>query len=180
MDIGTTIRTIRQKRGITIGQLCEGTGLSQGFLSLVENNKTSPSLATLESIAGYLGVPMAYLLLKHEERMNVVRRNERTFSMFRDKHKIEHLGEIGGMRMYISEIPPGNPLDRTVNEHEGIEIHYVLKGKLLVGQGEDECTVEEGDTFSWYAFVPHWVQNIGDEPAAILIVSYSDNHRGKN
>jgi transcriptional regulator with XRE-family HTH domain len=176
MNIGTTIRSIRQKRGITINQLCEGTGLSQGFLSLMENNKTSPSLATLESIANYLNVPMSYLLLKHEERMNVVRKKERSSSLFKNKHKIEHLGDIAGLRMFISEIPPGDLTQKETNEHEGIEMHYVIKGELIVGQGEDQYTVEEGDTFSWYAFIPHWVQNVGKETALLLIVSYNENY----
>lgn len=42
MNIGSAIREIRQRRGITIAQICEGTGLSKGFMSQVENNKTSP------------------------------------------------------------------------------------------------------------------------------------------
>ena len=51
MNIGSAIREIRQRRGITIAQICEGTGLSKGFMSQVENNKTSPSISTLETIS---------------------------------------------------------------------------------------------------------------------------------
>lgn len=61
MNIGSTIRTIRKRKNITIAQICEETGLSQGFMSQVETNKTSPSIATLESIAKALKVPLAYL-----------------------------------------------------------------------------------------------------------------------
>src|SRR4051794_38028740 len=106
MEVGGTIRAIRKKRGITIGQLCEAAGLSQGFMSLVENNKTSPSLSTLESIAGVLQVPLAYLLLKQEERMKVIRKGDRTFSLYKDQLKVEHLGDEGGLRMLLIEIPP--------------------------------------------------------------------------
>lgn len=174
MEIGTTIRRIRRKRGITIGQLCEGTGLSQGFMSLVENNKTSPSLATLETIAGFLNVPLAYLLLKQEERMNVVRKHERTHSLYKGRQKVEHLGEIGGLRMLLIEIPPGLPPEPEMNEHEGLEAHYVVRGKVVAIQGEEEVLLEEGDTFSWHACVPHTVRNAGDEPAVLLITSFKD------
>ncbi|UQZ84789.1 HTH-type transcriptional regulator PuuR [Paenibacillus konkukensis] len=175
MEVGTAIRAIRKKRGITIGQLCEATGLSQGFMSLVENNKTSPSLATLESIADYLKVPLAFLLLKQEERMKVVRKGERTFSLFKDKLKVEHLGDEGGLRLMLIEIPPGPPANEETHVHEGVEIHMVLKGTVIVSQGEDEFTLEEGDTFSWQACVPHKVVNAGEEPAAILIASYNES-----
>lgn len=176
MEIGTSIRQIRRKRGITMGQLCEGTGLSQGFMSLVENNKTSPSLATLETIAGFLNVPIPYLLLKQEDRMNVVRKSDRTFSMYKGMQKIEHLGEIGGLRLMLTEIPPGTPeeQDMQMNEHEGIESHFVVKGRVIARQGEDEMELGEGDTFSWHACVPHGVRNPGTETAVLLIISYKE------
>lgn len=66
MNIGSAIREIRQRRGITIAQICEGTGLSKGFMSQVENNKTSPSISTLEMIANFLNVPLPYLLLEQK------------------------------------------------------------------------------------------------------------------
>jgi transcriptional regulator with XRE-family HTH domain len=175
MDIGTTIRAVRQKKGITMSQLCEGTGLSQGFLSLLENNKTTPSLNTLESIANYLKVPLPYFLLKPNERMNVVRKNERTYSLFRGKHKIENLGGIDGLRVQLTEIRP-NAEEEVWSQHEGMESHYVVKGKLLVVHGDDQYIVEEGDTFSWHASVPHRVENIGDETVVLLIVTYSDHY----
>ncbi|MFD0682026.1 MULTISPECIES: helix-turn-helix domain-containing protein [unclassified Paenibacillus] len=178
MEIGATIRTIRKKKGITIGQLCEATGLSQGFMSLVENNKTSPSLATLDSIAGVLQVPLAFLLLKQEERMKVTRKEERTFSMYKDQLKVEHLSEEGGLRMLLIEVPPGLPPSLELSVHEGVECHLVLKGKLLAKQGEDEYILEEGDTFSWQSFVPHQVTNIGKETAVILIASYNESRKG--
>jgi len=77
MDIGSTIRAIRNRKKITIPQLCEGTGLSKGFISNVENNKTSPSIATLDSIATFLKVPLPYLLLRKEQRMRIIRHDER-------------------------------------------------------------------------------------------------------
>lgn len=66
MNIGSNIRTIRKRKHITIAQICETTGLSQGFMSQVETNKTSPSIATLSLIADALNVPLAYLLLKRK------------------------------------------------------------------------------------------------------------------
>ncbi len=58
--------------------------------------------------------------------------------------------------------------------HAGIEIHLVLKGKILAEQGEDSSILEEGDSFSWNACVPHFVKNVGEETAQILIAVYSD------
>ncbi|MDQ0172491.1 helix-turn-helix domain-containing protein [Paenibacillus tundrae] len=168
MDIGSAIRTIRKQKQITIMQMCEGTGLSKGFISNVENNKTSPSIATLESIADYLNVPLPYLLLTPEQRMNVVRKHERQETTAGSGQiKVQHLTAKGAMRLSIVELPPGASTGS--NKHVGEESHLILQGKIRAEQGEDVELLEEGDSFTWNAIVPHEVANIGDEPAIVLI-----------
>jgi transcriptional regulator with XRE-family HTH domain len=175
LDIGATIRAIRKRKKMTIPQLCEGTGLSKGFISNVENNKTSPSIATLANIAAFLKVPLPYLLLQKEQRMHVIRQDERQHTTTgKEKLKVEHLSAKEGLRMMIVEFPPGATTGENV--HEGEECHYVLNGKILAEQGEDMAVLEEGDSFSWNASVPHIVTNTGAEPALVLIAVYREVH----
>ncbi|WP_307256081.1 helix-turn-helix domain-containing protein [Oikeobacillus pervagus] len=173
MDIGGKIREVRKKKGFTIAQMCEATGLSKGFISNVENNNTSPSISTLQTISGFLGVPLPYLLLEKKEHMHVVRRNARTYSSYNNL-KVEILTNISGLRMMIVEFPPGASMGEP-NVHEGVECHLVLEGKILAEQGEDSIILEEGDSFSWNACVPHFVKNISEESARVLIAVYSDS-----
>ncbi len=173
MDIGSMIREIRKRKNVTIPQLCEGTGLSKGFVSNIENNKTSPSIATLESIADYLEVPLAYFLLKKEDRMHVVRKEQREVSLFgKDNLKIEKLTMHGGLRMKLVEMPPGSASGETLHSHEGEECHLILQGKVTAIQGDEAVELTAGDSFSWKSCVPHRVINEGDEPALILIANY--------
>ena len=172
MDIGSKIRTIRNRKKITIAQMCEGTGLSKGFISNVENNHTSPSISTLQTIAKFLEVPLPYLLLEKQQRMRVVKKNERTYSTY-NQLKVEHIASKDGLRMMMVEFPPGSSMGEA-NAHEGKENHLVLEGKVLAQQGEDSIIAEEGDSFSWNACVPHFVKNIGDEKAVVLISIYSE------
>jgi transcriptional regulator with XRE-family HTH domain len=172
LDIGTKVRAIRNRKKITIAQMSEGTGLSKGFISNLENNNTSPSINTLHTIAGFLGVPLPYLLLEKKQHMRVVKRDERTTSTFNNL-KIEHLTTKGGLTLRLVEFPPGASIGEP-HAHEGEECHLVLEGKILAEQGEDSAIVEEGDSFSWNASVPHFVKNIGDGKAVVLISIYSD------
>lgn len=173
MDIGSKIRAIRNRKKITIAQMCEGTGLSKGFISNVENNNTSPSISTLQTIAGFLDVPLPYLLLEKKEHMQVVKKAERTYSNFNNL-KIEHISSKGGLRMMSVEFPPDACIGEA-HSHEGKECHLVLEGKVMAEQGEDSFVLEEGDSFSWNASVPHTVRNIGDGKAVVLIAVYSDS-----
>ena len=54
MQLGPALRLERRKRGLTLAELAQASGLSKGFVSQVENDKTSPSLDTLERLAGAL------------------------------------------------------------------------------------------------------------------------------
>ena len=173
LDIGSKIRTIRNRKKITIAQMCEGTGLSKGFVSNVENNHTSPSISTLQTIASFLEVPLPYLLLEKQQHMRVVKKNERTLSTH-NKLKVEHIASKDGLRMMMVEFPPGASMGEA-NAHDGKESHLVIEGKVLAQQGEDSVIAEEGDSFSWNACVPHFVKNIGDEKAVILISIYTES-----
>lgn len=176
MDIGSTIRAIRKRKNITIAQICEETGLSQGFMSQVETNKTSPSIATLESIAQALKVPLAYLLLKKEHRMNAVLKNERKVTTSGSEQlRVEHLSATKNMRMIIVEFPPGASTGDAPHAHEGEEVHVVMKGRIYAEQGDDSAEFGEGDSFSWNACTPHWVKNIGDDTAIVLISIYTES-----
>ncbi len=172
LEIGSKIRAIRKRKKITIAQMCEGTGLSKGFISNVENNNTSPSINTLQTISNFLGVPLPYLLLEKKQHMRVIKKTERTHSTFNNL-KIEHLSSKGGLRMMLVEFPPGASMGEA-NAHEGEECHVVLEGRVIAEQGEDSMIIEEGDSFSWNASVPHFVKNIGEEKAVLLISVYSD------
>ncbi|KZE38542.1 DNA-binding protein [Bhargavaea cecembensis] len=176
MEIGSKIRAIRKRKGLTIAQMSEQTGLSRGFISNIENDHTSPSLNTLQAIAAFLDVPLPYLLLEKKEHMKVVRKAERVYTSFNDI-KIEHLtSQSGGLRMMHVQLPPGSSTREAI-AHEGEEAHIVLKGTILAEQGEDSVIAEEGDSFSWNASVPHFVKNIGETEAILLISVYSEKGR---
>ncbi|OAB43800.1 helix-turn-helix domain-containing protein [Paenibacillus antarcticus] len=169
MDIGSNIRSIRKRKNWSIQQICERTGLSQGFMSQVENNKTSPSIATLDSIAQALNVPLAFLLLKNEERMHIIRKDERRKTIHgKENFHVEHLSDRGNIRMMLVEMPSGASTE-DAHAHAGEELHFIIQGTLFIEQGEDSATLSTGDSFSWKACVPHYVKNIGDEPAIVLI-----------
>lgn len=181
MNIGATVRSIRKRKNITIAQVCEETGLSQGFLSQVETNKTSPSIATLESIANSLQVPLAYLLLKQDERMHIVRKDERHITKSGTEHlNVEHLSSTKNMKMMIVELPPGASTGNPPHAHEGEEVHFVIKGRICAEQGEDIAEFAEGDSFSWNACTPHLVKNISEETAIVLISVYAESERSKD
>src|SRR5918999_539911 len=75
--VGAQIRRRRRERGLTLAAVAEATGLNVGYLSQVENDKASPSLETLASLAEALDVPIAWFLLDQSIGPRLVRASER-------------------------------------------------------------------------------------------------------
>src|SRR5438552_2661246 len=77
-DLGMTIRRLRESRQFSLKEVAARSGLTQSFLSQVERNLTSPSVASLRKVAQAFGVPLTELFQGPARPENrVVRRAER-------------------------------------------------------------------------------------------------------
>lgn len=68
--LGSVIRELRGKRGSSQETLAQGAGITPNMLSLIERGEGNPSWATVQGIAGALGIKaseLAKLAEKHEE-----------------------------------------------------------------------------------------------------------------
>ena len=63
LSLGDALRQCRRARGVTLDGLSCTTGLSKGFLSQLENGRREASLATLETVAQALSIPVAVLVV---------------------------------------------------------------------------------------------------------------------
>jgi transcriptional regulator with XRE-family HTH domain len=59
--IGAKLRSTRMAQGLTLAQVAESSGLSKGFLSRLERDETSPSVATLVQLCQVLSLPVGAL-----------------------------------------------------------------------------------------------------------------------
>ena len=71
--LGEHVRNIRKKRGITLKELAEKTGLSIGYISQIERDLTDPSLSTLRKLSAALDIP-TYLFMGGESSTGLTTR----------------------------------------------------------------------------------------------------------
>ena len=180
-EIGTRIKELRKKAGLSLKELANEVETTSSFLSQVENNKTALSLSVLKKIADTLNVKMSYILGETSEK-NVpldyllVKKDERkTLKNFGKGLKLQFLSTLDSNHLLeptihilepnpISGIPP--------YQHDGQEIIYILEGKIKLRLAGKELCLEKGDSCYFDSAIEHSFESlIEDGECQILCVS---------
>jgi transcriptional regulator with XRE-family HTH domain len=169
LRVGRQVRRWRTERGLTLTRVAERSGLNVGYLSQIENDKASPSLAVLGQIADALDVSPAWFLMDDVPPPRVVRAEERPVTTT-DGGRIEFVDGRTSRDVSILEVT-ARPGERVgAHAHPGDEHHIVLRGRMRLVQGDHTVDVGPGDYVRWDGSIPHDAEVLGDEDAAMLIV----------
>jgi len=66
MFSGSLVKKARQDRGLKAYYVARKAKISSWYLSMIENNKRSPTLETLQAIAGAIGIEVTEFFLPHK------------------------------------------------------------------------------------------------------------------
>ncbi len=72
VNVATSLRELREARGISMRTLATKSGLSANALSMIERGKTSPSVSTLYKLADALGVSITAFFGTENKKSQVV------------------------------------------------------------------------------------------------------------
>ena len=167
--VGSQIRRWRTSRGLTLAQVAAESGINLGYLSQIENDKASPSLAVLGLIADTLDVPPAWFLMGDVPAPTIVRATERP-TMQTELGRVEYVDGRASRDVTIIEgvAAPGGRVG--MHAHPGDEHHLVLRGRFRMTQGDHTVDLGPGDYLRWDGSVPHDAEVIGDQEAALLVI----------
>jgi len=172
--IGQRLRDARMGRGLTLRAVAGRAGVTESFLSQVERDVASPSIATLRRIAVALGMSIGAILDEDAPRGGLVRAAERRVVHYpglgaRDEFLTD--GANARLQVIVSSIEPGGGTGPEAYAHESDEeCLVVLEGRLELWVGDSHYELEEGDAIRYPSRVPHRNTNPGPGPARILFV----------
>ncbi len=184
--VGEKIRKVREEKNLGLVDLAERTGYSSAILSQIENHLLSPSLGTLIQISHALEVPLSRLFgEKGGHSYTIVRRDERKLiSRFASKEGVnygytyESLGfdkKDRRMEPFVVTLEPATVKHEKLSSHSGEEFIYVLEGEMEVILGDLRDTLEPGDSIYYDSTLPHRVACVGETPAKILAVLFTES-----
>lgn len=172
MDIGKKLKELRLQNDLTLGDLASRSELTKGFLSQVERNLTTPSIATLEDILEALGSNLSDFFHEEEEKKIVFQ----TRDFFVDEQEdctIEWIvpnAQKNQMEPIILTLHPRKK-SQIMSAYQGQEFGYVLKGNVTIVQGSKKYKVKAKETFYMDGSKSHYLYNHGNSDAKILWIT---------
>lgn len=174
MKIGEKIKHLRMQYGLTQDELAGRCGLSKGFISQLENDITSPSIATLVDILTCLGTDLKTFF--DEEQEKKVTFGAGDCFVRQDPSGTYEISWIipdaqkNSMEPIRVSLEPGGCTSPD-SPHEGEEFGYVLSGQILLHLGTKTYRVKKGESFYFTPFAVHYLENPGKSRASVLWIS---------
>lgn len=182
VQVAGRLRRLRRDKGLSLRGLTRLTGISEAYLSRIENHKASVTLSGLERLARALGVAISFFFEEEEagSAIHVCR------------HGRGRRGRLRGAKGFAFELLAGakqgklmEPLvvdiasaskPMPLKPHPGEELDYVLEGEFDLFYGKERIRLRAGDAVYYDATVPHAARPVPGKPARILAVVASRDY----
>jgi transcriptional regulator with XRE-family HTH domain len=175
IDVGARLRSVRITFGLSQRALARRAGVTNGLISLIEQNRVSPSVSSLKKVLD--GVPMS---LAEFFTLDLAAAPQPFFSA-------EELTEIGNeqvsLRLVASQRPgrqltvlheryaPGAETGDEMLTHRGEEGGVVVRGRIELTLAGVTRVLSAGEAYYFSSHLPHRFRNVGREPCEIISAS---------
>ena len=176
-DLSKRLSAVRKEHGLSLDALALKTGMTKGFLSLIERGLKVPSISTLLKLSQAYGISVSALLdtaRSQEPIYSLVRRSERRRyaregSPYGYRYEaIAFRKERKRMEPFV--VQPPLRLPRGFFQHQGDEMVYVLEGDVEIHLERERLLLRAGDCLYFDAATPHRSRSVGPERAVTLVV----------
>jgi len=174
LDLGSRLKAARKKAGLSQRMLAHRSGVSNGTISLIEQNKISPSVASLKRLLDTVSMSLGEFF--DEESLG----KEKYF------FRAEELTEYGSGKVLFNQVGanipgrqlqilrerylPGGDTGKTMLSHAGEEGGIILNGEIEIRVGDQVAVLSAGDAYYFDSNIPHRFRNKGNGECEIISV----------
>lgn len=179
--IADKLRTLRLRRSMGLAQLADHTGFSTAMLSRLENGRLVPTLPTLTRIALVFSVGLDYFFSDPRKRhvVALVRRKERKrFPADPKSVQVAWHFESLDFRVnerklsgYLAHFHPVPHDQATPHFHQGVELLYLMAGKLELVIGVETFVLEAGDSIYFDSMQKHSYRSLTKKACTAMVVT---------
>lgn len=171
--VGLRLLEVRQDRGLSLRALAAESGLSVNAINRIERGDSSPTVSSLQRLAGALDVPLIeFFKVEPENATVLVRAGERLRSRS-EGVLVESLGAglpEQQIEPFLMTLEPGTTSGEDPIQHGGEEFVHCLMGQVEYQVGDESHRLRKGDSLLFRADQPHSCQNASGKRARLLVV----------
>ena len=171
-DVGARLRQLRQQAGLSQRELAKRAGVSNAIISLIEQNRSSPSVGLLKKVLD--GLPMAlgeFFAAPGQGRPQVFFAGGELVELAGGRISYRQVGrDMAGRAIQIlhERYQPGADSGSAMLQHDSEEGGVVLRGSLEVTVGDQRRVLGPGDAYYFDSRTPHRFRNLGEEECEVV------------
>ncbi|MBL4740051.1 MAG: cupin domain-containing protein [Sneathiella sp.] len=172
IDIGARLRSLREQHGLSQRELAKQAGVTNGTISMIEQNKSSPSVGSLKKVLD--GIPIAmseFFANDFSSRRKIFYQADELATISEGKIQYFQIGrDLTGKSLQVlhETYAPGADTGRNMLSHQGEEAGFVVQGRLEITVGSERKVLKKGEAFYFESHRPHRFKCIGDEAAIVV------------
>ena len=179
--LGEKLRNLRLKKSMGLVELGRHSGLSPAMLSKLERGKLFPTLPTLLRIAMVFGVGLDFFFTDERKRhvVSIVRKQERlkfpenagSSVIAYNFESLDFKASERKLNAFYAEFELVPAEKVRPHQHAGVELLYLISGKLELIISSDRHVLEEGDAVYFDSAVRHSYRRLGKNRCSAVIVT---------
>lgn len=181
-NVAKTLSRLRKENGLTLRELSERSGLSESFLSKVENRKTAITISSLNRLAEVFALPIGVFFESPDENSKLVILGPESGKVvrLRGRHGINirmlaHEYKERLMEPFLVDVNSAKS-DMPTQSHEGQEFIFVQNGRCRFHYGHEIHEISQGMSLYFDSGVGHKVEAISGEKCVLVSVVTSKDY----
>ncbi|MEX2009719.1 MAG: cupin domain-containing protein [Dongiaceae bacterium] len=171
-DVGARLRALRQRHGLSQRELAKRAGVSNAIISLIEQNRSSPSVGSLKKVLDGLPLSLAdFFAMESPGRPQVFFAAAELVELAGGRVSYRQVGrDLSGRALQIlhERYARGADTGEVLLRHDAEEGGVVIRGRLEVTVGDRRRVLGPGDAYCFDSRVPHRFRNPGDEECEVV------------
>lgn len=179
VDIGERLKAIRKLHNLSQRELARRAGVTNSTISLIEQNRVSPSVDNLTKVLE--GLPMTlidFFTMEMKPKQASFFSRDELVELSDAESSLLLVGATRKdrkLRVLYETYPPGGGSGEKMISHEGEESGVVIKGSIEVTVGDEVRILNEGEAYYIDSLIPHRFHNVSDEECQIVSAATPPN-----
>ncbi len=177
MDIGIRLQAVRKHKGLSQRELAKRVGVTNSTISLIEQNKVSPSISSLKKVLDGIPISLADfftldLPVDDEDGPFFTPARQPDLGTNGIHYFLVGNGLAQRQMCILREVmPPGSDTGDCMLAHEGEEGGVVISGQVEITVGEHVRVLGAGEAYYFESRQPHRFRNVGSNEAILVSAS---------